>query len=346
MTLPVRSLRLQKYNTAQLDRMSYEDGEIFYDDESDTLRIMNGQNPGGRKIATQVWTNGTLTTNLIPYATLTYTNTQLGFKAPIANPAFTGTVTGITATMVGLGNVTNESKTTMFSSPTFTGTVNGVTATQVGLGNVTNESKSTMFSDPVFTGTVTGNVTGALTGNADTATALATARTINNVSFNGGSNITISTLVNSTATVTLGSTGLLTIPGNITAGAVSTRLISSTAVTLSRVDAANANLIYNVGVDNAGAFISFFDTPGLQNQWRFSTSGNLSAPGNITTTTGIVSSNSATVTNNVQAGTASVTNDITVGANVNISTLPTEIQHATNKKYVDSRALAFSIALG
>ena len=40
----------------------------------------------------------------------------------------------------------------MFSSPTFTGTVSGVTATHVGLGNVTNESKATMFSSPTFTG--------------------------------------------------------------------------------------------------------------------------------------------------------------------------------------------------
>jgi hypothetical protein len=57
---------------------------------------------------------------------------------------------------VGLANVTNESKATMFTSPTFTGTVSGVTATHVGLGNVTNESKATMFTSPTFTGTVTG----------------------------------------------------------------------------------------------------------------------------------------------------------------------------------------------
>jgi len=61
----------------------------------------------------------------------------------------------LTASKVGLGNVTNESKATMFSSPTFTGTVAGVTATHVGLGNVTNESKATMFSSPTFTGTAT-----------------------------------------------------------------------------------------------------------------------------------------------------------------------------------------------
>ena len=43
--------------------------------------------------------------------------------APVASPTFTGTVSGISATMVGLGNVTNESKTTMFNAPTFISTV-------------------------------------------------------------------------------------------------------------------------------------------------------------------------------------------------------------------------------
>jgi hypothetical protein len=54
-----------------------------------------------------------------------------------------------------LGNVTNESKATMFTDPTFTGTVSGVTAAHVGLDNVTNESKATMFTAPTFTGTTT-----------------------------------------------------------------------------------------------------------------------------------------------------------------------------------------------
>jgi len=56
-------------------------------------------------------------------------------------------------TALGLGNVTNESKATMFNNPTFTGTVSGVTAAHVGLGSVTNESKLTMFTSPEFTGT-------------------------------------------------------------------------------------------------------------------------------------------------------------------------------------------------
>jgi len=53
-----------------------------------------------------------------------YTETEvddaLALKANLASPTFTGTVSGITATMVGLGNVTNESKATMFTSATLT----------------------------------------------------------------------------------------------------------------------------------------------------------------------------------------------------------------------------------
>lgn len=102
-------------------------------------------------------------------------NTALGLKAPLASPTFTGspvvpgyvptttTVNGhalsgnvtVTAGDIGLGNVTNESKSTMFTNPAFTGTTTGITATMVGLGNVTNESKATMFTNATFTGTFT-----------------------------------------------------------------------------------------------------------------------------------------------------------------------------------------------
>lgn len=99
----------------------------------------------------------------------TVTN-ALAAKAPIADPTFTGTVSGISKSMVGLGNVDNTSDANKpistatqtaldakapLDSPTFTGTVSGVTASMVGLGNVTNESKATMFTSPTFTGTTT-----------------------------------------------------------------------------------------------------------------------------------------------------------------------------------------------
>lgn len=105
--------------------------------------------------------------------------------APIVSPTFTGTVSGITSSMVGLGNVDNTSDANKpvsnatqsalnlkanIASPTFTGTVSGITSTMVGLGNVDNTSdlnkpistatqtalnlKSNLAS-PTFTGTVT-----------------------------------------------------------------------------------------------------------------------------------------------------------------------------------------------
>ena len=73
-------------------------------------------------------------------------------------------------TALGLGNVTNESKATMFSNPTFTGTVSGVTAAHVGLGAVTNESKATMFASPTFTGTPTAPTATAGTNTTQLAT--------------------------------------------------------------------------------------------------------------------------------------------------------------------------------
>ena len=73
----------------------------------------------------------------------------------IPDVTFTGTVSGITKTMVGLGNVDNTSDTNKpvstaqqtalnlkanLAGPTFTGTVSGITKTMVGLGNVDNTS--------------------------------------------------------------------------------------------------------------------------------------------------------------------------------------------------------------
>ena len=93
-------------------------------------------------------------------------DTTVDKKADKSNPIFTGTVGGITKTMVSLGNVDNtsdklkpvsDSTLAMFSTvagafdtavgkkadklnPTFSGTVSGITKTMVGLENVDNTS--------------------------------------------------------------------------------------------------------------------------------------------------------------------------------------------------------------
>ena len=132
--------------------------------------------------------------------------------APIASPTFTGTVSGVTKTMVGLGNVDNTSDANKpvstatqtaldlkapLASPTFTGTVAGITATMVGLGNVDNTSDANKpistatqtaldlkapLASPTFTGTATTNdltVSGNLTVSGTTTSINTETLTVN-----------------------------------------------------------------------------------------------------------------------------------------------------------------------
>jgi hypothetical protein len=118
----------------------------------------------------------------------TVTN-SIATKAPLNSPTFTGTVSGITATMVGLGSVTNESKATMFTNPTFTGTVSGVTKTMVGLGSVDNtadSAKAVLTATKWATArtlTVNGDMTGSVSqdGSANTTLTLTTNLTSANI---------------------------------------------------------------------------------------------------------------------------------------------------------------------
>jgi len=128
--------------------------------------------------------------------------TLVGTKAPIASPTFTGTVSGIDKTMVGLGNVDNTtdagkpistatqtaldlklasataaSTYAPIASPTFTGTVSGITKSMVGLGNVDN---TTDAAKPISTATQT-----ALDAKLASATAASTYAPIASPTFTG-----------------------------------------------------------------------------------------------------------------------------------------------------------------
>jgi len=117
---------------------------------------------------------------------VTTMTTSLAAKAPLASPTFTGTVSGVTKSMVGLGSVDNTADSAKpvstatqtaldaklasataastyetisnvalkapLASPTFTGTVSGITKSMVGLGSVDNTADS---AKPVSTATQT-----------------------------------------------------------------------------------------------------------------------------------------------------------------------------------------------
>ena len=115
-------------------------------------------------------------------ASTTYeTITNVALKAPSASPTFTGTVSGITKSMVGLGSVDNTTDAAKpvstatqtaldlkanLASPTFTGTVAGITKSMVGLGSVDNTADT---AKPVSTAQQT-----ALDAKLSTATAAST----------------------------------------------------------------------------------------------------------------------------------------------------------------------------
>ncbi len=80
----------------------------------------------------------------------------------------------LTATDLSLGNVTNESKATMFTSPTFTGTVGGVTAAHVGLGSSDDVTFNKITGSGIeitghldVNGNINGNSLSIGTGSAD-----------------------------------------------------------------------------------------------------------------------------------------------------------------------------------
>lgn len=129
------------WNTAYTDRLKWDGG-------STGLTAATGRTSLG---ATTVGTNLFTLTNpsAITYLRLNADNTVSALSLTNFKTALT-----LTATDVGLGNVTNESKATMLTSPAITGTPTGITKTHVGLGNVTNESKATMFTNAILTGTL------------------------------------------------------------------------------------------------------------------------------------------------------------------------------------------------
>jgi len=55
MSKTVHSVKLQAYDAVDLNRLSYSNGDVVYDNTNGTLRVMNGTNSGGISLASQTW---------------------------------------------------------------------------------------------------------------------------------------------------------------------------------------------------------------------------------------------------------------------------------------------------
>ena len=246
-----------------------------------------------------------------------------------------------------LRNDLSNIKTTALNKSINAGT--GIITAAGFTGNVTGNVTGTVTNGVVTTGSynnptwITGIASTKITGAIASASSLTTSRNINGVAFDGTANVSINTLVNGSNTLTLDSSGILTTPGsNLSIGDVATPGTSVGILSKANVPVA----LYSQGI-SGGVLIGNIPNPvldplGLQpiTTWNFGVNGTLTAPGNITTTTGIVTSSSVTT------GSVTTTNDITVGGNAVISTKPTLKTHATNRGYVDKKAVAMAVALG
>ena len=111
--LPVRSLRLRSYTTADLDRLSGDRGAVFYDGELKTLKIYNG--PGQTASSVAVIKDGARlelgTTLGVIYANQTTGQITIGdYLGPNGAPAAPSTV-------ISLGGVTNVFQISSYGSP-------------------------------------------------------------------------------------------------------------------------------------------------------------------------------------------------------------------------------------
>jgi hypothetical protein len=131
---------------------------------------------------------------------------------------------------------------------------------QISAGGVKLMGDNTSFIAP--------RIVGALTGNATTATKLQTARTINNIPFDGSANITIATTSPNSLTYT--NTGTGDVPGGAYDGSLA-KTISYNSIGASPL--AGSSFITTVGTLTSGS-IPFTLLSGTIPTWNQSTTGN------------------------------------------------------------------------
>ena len=174
---------------------------------------------------------------------------------------------------------------------------------QISAGGVKLMGENTSFIAP--------NIVGALSGNASTATKLQTARSINNIPFDGTANITIATTSPNSLTYT--NTGTGEVPGGAYDGSLA-KTISYNSIGASPL--AGSSFITSVGTLTSGS-VPYTLLSGTIPTWNQSTTGNAATAtyatsagtlsGTIPTWNQSTTGNAATATYATSAGTLSGT---------------------------------------
>ena len=200
-------------------------------------------------------TTGTNTTQI---ATTAFVNAEIANDAPAKDgTGATGTwnisISGNAATATSATtattatNATNVTLTTSATSSAFKVPFANTTVSTTGNYGLLQDSAAEFTYNPSTNTLTVGTFSGALSGNATTATTLQTARTINGVSFNGSANITVT--ASTTNALTLGS--YLTGTSFNGSSAVTAAVDATTTNTASKIVARDASGNFAAGTITA-----------------------------------------------------------------------------------------------
>ena len=280
------------------------------------------------------FTAGTITAALTGNTTGTHTGAVVGNASTVTNGVYTTDTGTVTSTMIADGTIVNgdisASAAIAYSKLALTGAIlNADLAGSIANTKLAN-SITTIGTTAIALGgsaTIVGGLTsvtstgftGALTGNASTATALQTARAIQGVNFDGSAAITVVT-AGTGVTVTGTSVAIgqavgtssnvtfndLTVSGNLTVSGTTSTINSTT------LDVADINITVAKGAasaaaaNGAGLTVAGPATPATltyssaDDRWNFNKSLNATlvgnVTGNVTGTAGSATGNAATAT--------------------------------------------------
>ena len=329
MSRSIHSVKLTPYHSSQLNGLSYSLGDVVFDQDNLTLRVMDGENFGGQTLATQSYINAVFSQAIITVGNSTNATTSYPSGAfRIAGGA------SINKDLTVIGNLNATLATQLQPNITSLGTLTGLTSS--GVVNITNNTAASSLGSGAFQ--VSGGA--SIAGNLYVGGNLVLAGqdlTIDSVTFKNGLTLSGNTTAatefftitngaltpvtkfqvdtssgNTTIAGTLGVTGDTTLTGALT---ISNSTVSTTTATGALKVTGGVGIGGNV---NVGGTLGVTGDTTLTG--ALTSNGNISVVGGSNTIgiAGVVTISNSTVSTTTATGALKVTGGVGIGGNVNV----------------------------